>query len=183
MHRARPAVRCFGSHSFTARNRCAGAHREPLAGGGGEHAILRHVTKRLDPAGSLESVSQWFPRPAPAVSTLTRALADETRLRALYALRRGELCLCQLVELLGLAPSTVSKHMSVLHRAELVSRRKEGRWHFYRLAGSGAPARVLEVLAWVVEELEDEPATARDAKRLEWVRTRDLEELSACYRS
>lgn len=117
------------------------------------------------------------------MATLTKALADETRLRALVALRYGELCLCQLVELLGLAPSTVSKHLSVLQQAELVTRRKDGRWHYYRLAGSGASPRVLELLAWVLDELSDEPVTARDTELLAWVRTRDLEELSACYRS
>ena len=45
-----------------------------------------------------------------------------------------ELCLCQLIDLLGLAPSTVSKHMTVLQQAGLVQRLKQGRWHFYRLA-------------------------------------------------
>lgn len=115
--------------------------------------------------------------------TLTKALGDETRLRALSALREGELCLCQLIEVLGLAPSTVSKHMTVLQQAGLVARRKEGRWHFYRLAGSGTPPRVLELLAWTLEELADDPTAARDAARLVSVRGRDLVELSACYRS
>ena len=39
------------------------------------------------------------------------------------------------IELLGLAPSTVSKHMNILQQAGLVQRRKDGKWHFYRLAG------------------------------------------------
>ncbi len=70
---------------------------------------------------------------------VARALADESRVRALLALRGGELCLCQIIELLGLAPSTVSKHMDVLFRAGLVERRKEGRWHYFQLAGRPAP--------------------------------------------
>lgn len=115
--------------------------------------------------------------------TLTKALADETRLRALAALGDGELCLCQLIEVLGLAPSTVSKHMTLLQQAGLVHRRKEGRWHFYRLAGSGAPPRVLEVLAWALEELSGDPTVVADAGRLAAVREQDLEEVSACYRN
>ena len=59
---------------------------------------------------------------------ITRALADESRVRALLALRQGELCVCQLTELFGAAPSTVSKHLSVLYQAGLVESRKEGRW-------------------------------------------------------
>ena len=39
---------------------------------------------------------------------ITKALSDETRVRALMSLKGGELCLCQLVELFGLAPSTGS---------------------------------------------------------------------------
>ena len=61
-----------------------------------------------------------------------KALADENRVRVLLALGAGELCVCQIVELLGLAPSTVSKHLSILKQARLVESRKEGRWMFYR---------------------------------------------------
>ena len=55
--------------------------------------------------------------------TITNALADEGRLRALAALFPGELCACQIIELLGLAPSTVSKHMAILRHAGLVQSR------------------------------------------------------------
>jgi ArsR family transcriptional regulator, arsenate/arsenite/antimonite-responsive transcriptional repressor len=50
----------------------------------------------------------------------TKALADESRLRILASLQGRELCLCQLVELLGLAASTVSRHASILEQARLV---------------------------------------------------------------
>ncbi|MDH3255427.1 MAG: metalloregulator ArsR/SmtB family transcription factor, partial [Acidobacteriota bacterium] len=73
------------------------------------------------------------------ILALTKALNDQSRLRLLMATRRGELCLCQLIELLGLAPSTVSKHMTILQQAGLVDRRQEGRWAFYRLADEDAP--------------------------------------------
>jgi ArsR family transcriptional regulator len=51
---------------------------------------------------------------------ITKALADENRVRTLLALRKGELCVCQTTEL-GLAPSTVSKHLSILYQAGLGS--------------------------------------------------------------
>ena len=82
---------------------------------------------------------------------ITGALADENRVRALLALRGGELCLCQVVELLQLAPSTVSKHMSILRQAGLVRARKEGRWMYYRLpdpATDDVPAAVAGALAF-----------------------------------
>jgi predicted transcriptional regulator len=47
---------------------------------------------------------------------ITKALADENRIRVLLALREGELCACQITELFGLAPSTMSKHLSILYQ-------------------------------------------------------------------
>jgi ArsR family transcriptional regulator len=66
--------------------------------------------------------------------TVTKALADKNRVRAYMALRNGELCVCQIIELLGLAPSTVSKHMSILKHAGLVESRKQERWIYYTFA-------------------------------------------------
>jgi len=114
---------------------------------------------------------------------LTKALSDESRVRALMALAQGELCLCQLIELLELAPSTVSKHMTQLQQVGLVRRRKEGRWHFYRLAGEEAPEAVRQTLDWTLESLADDPVTVRDRQRLQSVCKKNLEELSACYRN
>jgi len=114
---------------------------------------------------------------------ITRALGDESRLRTLMALGQGDLCLCQLIDLLGLAPSTVSKHVSVLKEAGLVQQRKEGRWHFYRLADAEASAEVERALEWVRRSLRDDPGIMADARKLKEVRQKDLVQLSACYRS
>ena len=98
---------------------------------------------------------------------IAKALADENRVRLLLALQTQELCVCQLIELIGLAPSTVSKHMSILRQARLVETRKEGRWVYYRLAGRNASSTVCEAIAWVRRSLSDETQVARDATRLE----------------
>ncbi|MBI3460389.1 winged helix-turn-helix transcriptional regulator [Candidatus Acetothermia bacterium] len=58
------------------------------------------------------------------IVTITKALANEVRLRILMLLSEGELCACQIIEVLDLAPSTVSKHLSILHQARLVDARK-----------------------------------------------------------
>jgi ArsR family transcriptional regulator len=100
------------------------------------------------------------------VLDLTKALADGNRLRILMALAGGELCVCQIVELLQLAPSTVSKHMAILRQARLVDDRKQGRWVYYRLPGRGAPSAAKEALAWVRHSLAESPQTLRDGKRL-----------------
>jgi ArsR family transcriptional regulator len=113
--------------------------------------------------------------------TITKALSDGTRVRALMSLRGGELCLCQLIEVLKLAPSTVSKHLTVLQQAGLVQRRKDGRWHYYRLAGKDAPAVVKQALRWTLAALGDEATITADERRLCCVRTTDPADLTACY--
>jgi ArsR family transcriptional regulator len=114
---------------------------------------------------------------------ITKALADETRVRALLALRGGELCLCHVIELLQLSPSTVSKHLDLLRQAGLVARRKDGRWVHFRLAGQEASLMARRALRWVLEALKDDAAVEGDARRLATLCCKDLEELAACYRS
>ena len=109
--------------------------------------------------------------------SLTKALADENRLRVLCALHGRELCVCQITELLGLAPSTVSKHMSILHQARLVDSRKEGRWSYYRLAGDAAPEAVRAALTWAVAALSGAERIRQDAKALKRIIKCDPEEL------
>jgi len=114
--------------------------------------------------------------------SVAKALADENRVRVLLFLGGGELCVCQVVEMLGLAPSTVSKHMAVLHQAGLVESRKEGRWMYYRLAERGAPPCVREAICWVHKGLAKDPQVLADAKRLGKVSKMSKEDLCRCYK-
>lgn len=112
---------------------------------------------------------------------ITRALDNTHRLRILLSLRGGEVCLCQLIEVLELAPSTVSKHVDLLRQAGLVEMRKDGRWHYYRLAGSGASPAVRDAIRWVTRALDDEQIIQADAARLAGVCQSPPEEWTACY--
>lgn len=111
-----------------------------------------------------------------------KALNDATRLRALLALEGGELCLCQLIALFDLAPSTISKHMALLERAGLVARRKAGRWQYFRLAGAEAPPMARKALRWVLEALRERPGASADAARIRKVRRANMEVLCRRYR-
>jgi ArsR family transcriptional regulator, arsenate/arsenite/antimonite-responsive transcriptional repressor len=85
---------------------------------------------------------------------IAKALSDSHRVRALMALRAGELCVCQLIDLLKLAPSTVSKHMSVLKQSGLVESRKDSRWVYYRLPEQGEEIlvdRIIDLMCSAVE--------------------------------
>jgi DNA-binding transcriptional ArsR family regulator len=111
------------------------------------------------------------------VLKIATALSDEGRLRTLVALRRGELCICQITELLGLAASTVSRHISVLRDAGLVESRKAGRWIYCRLAGEEAPAAVRQAVQWATDHLADDPRSHEDHRRLEAILKLSPEEL------
>ncbi len=110
---------------------------------------------------------------------VTKALADENRVRILLALRSGELCVCQIVELVQLATSTVSRHMSVLKHAGLVESRKDGRWMYYRLPEAGAPELVHRAVEWVSFMLADDRSVQCDAKRLAEICSLDPHSLCA----
>ena len=108
---------------------------------------------------------------------IVKALSDENRVRAFMALRGGELCVCQIIEFLGLAPSTVSKHMSILKNAELVEARKIGRWVYYRLAEGTSPPAVQDAIPWIVNSLSGDPLISQDVKFLKNVLERHPGEL------
>ena len=93
------------------------------------------------------------------------------------ALREGEVCVCQIAELTGLALSTVSKHLSVLYQAGLVNARKEGRWMYYSLPRNGTPTAAREAVAWVRRSLDRNERIAEDEKRMKKVVAMDLSEL------
>jgi len=119
-------------------------------------------------------MTKWKDAPLSRTVTLLKALAHPVRLRLLAMLREGELCVCQMTAVLGLAASTVSAHLADLRRAGLVSERKEGRWVIYCLADPRADAGVLGPL-WTA--LAGEPRVAEDARVLQKLRRVDVEEL------
>lgn len=68
-----------------------------------------------------------------------KAFADPTRVRVLSALRSGELCVCELCDVLQVPQSTLSTHLQVIRDAGLVQTRKEGKWIYYAMDPRKAP--------------------------------------------
>lgn len=114
--------------------------------------------------------------------TVAKAISDETRARILVLLKNGELCVCQIIEILGLAPSTVSKHMAILTQAGLADVRKDGRWRYYRLVNQDTPPMIDQALEWVQTALQDSPVVREDARRLKNVFKKDVKALCERYR-
>jgi DNA-binding transcriptional ArsR family regulator len=103
------------------------------------------------------------------------ALSDSNRVRALMAVRNGEVCVCQLIELLQLAPSTVSKHMSILKHAGLVSSRKDSRWVHYRINRINTSDPASEFISLVVEYLQQDSTVKSDDRAMKKIMKRNKE--------
>ena len=98
---------------------------------------------------------------APALAGLFKALADPIRLRLLRLLEGNELRVQELVEILGLAQPTVSRHLAYLRRTGLVSARRDGVWMHYRVSPALTP-EIRHVLDAAVEALTSVTTTAKD---------------------
>ena len=96
-----------------------------------------------------------------------KALADPNRLRITLLLRRRELCVCELMAVLGMEQSRVSHHMRVLREAGIAEDVREGRWIIYRIPAE-ARDLVEDLFAGALRGRIGEAAeAARDAARLE----------------
>jgi ArsR family transcriptional regulator len=100
-----------------------------------------------------------------------RAFSDPLRLRILTLVQGGELCVCDLVEILRVPQPTVSRHLSYLRKAGLVKVREDRSWNYYTLtpARSAFHAKLLECL---VSCFRDVPELGDDAGRARRVRER-----------
>ena len=96
---------------------------------------------------------------------LFKALADETRLRILNLLSRRELCVCQIIQALGIGQSKASRHLAHLRNAGLVTDRREGLWIHYSLA---QPDGLLHrgAVEWIAQAEDEIPSGAADIEAL-----------------
>ena len=111
--------------------------------------------------------------PLRSFMAVSKALADESRVRILALLHGRRLCVCQITAVLSLAPSTVSKHLSILRQAELVEIEKRGRWIYCRLAGKETARAAREALAWLRASLKEAERLNDDRRSLAKILTED----------
>ena len=97
---------------------------------------------------------------------VSKALSDENRVRIVALLQERSLCVCQITAVLNLAPSTVSKHLSILRQAGLLEIEKRGRWIHCRLADKDAPSAVKQALSWLRSSLKQTPRLDEDSRLL-----------------
>ena len=94
-----------------------------------------------------------------------QALGDTTRLRLLNLMGEQEVCVCYLVEILGVPQPKISRHLAYLRNAGIVSARREGKWMHYRIV---TPPHIgaSQVLRQTLDSLKEDKAMQADRARL-----------------
>jgi len=101
------------------------------------------------------------------LSLFFAALADENRLRLLYLMKDGEICVCYLQGVLQTNQPKISRHLAYLKRAGLVEARRDGKWMHYRLKQLESSRE--KVLSETLRRLEQEAPIKKDAQRLKQI--------------
>lgn len=105
------------------------------------------------------------------LSKVFKALADESRLRIINLLvHSGELCVCDIEDVLKCTQTKASRHLAYLKRAGLLDDRKQGLWMLYSLAKPRNEEQ-RQILECVTKMLRANPLARKDAKQL----TRNIE--------
>ncbi len=111
-----------------------------------------------------ESISTAMIRPTlEGMDAAFKAFADPTRIRILNVLSAGELCVCDIVDILRLPQPTVSRHLAYLRRAGLVDATREWKFAHYRLSAPGDPVHA-SLLACVHDSFPEVAALARERR-------------------
>ena len=99
-----------------------------------------------------------------------KALSDPNRVKMIKMLQRRVLCVCELQGALGLAQSTVSKHLKILEEAGMITYLKDGLWVNYRLADGAKNQYVASLLGNLRHWLEDDAEVEALLNRLPVIR-------------
>lgn len=99
-----------------------------------------------------------------------KALSDPNRVKMIKMLQRRILCVCEIQAALGLAQSSVSKHLKILEEAGLIVFSKDGLWVNYQLADGGKNPYAASLLGNLRHWLDEDPEVARLMERLPDIR-------------
>ncbi|MEW6720555.1 MAG: metalloregulator ArsR/SmtB family transcription factor [Thermodesulfobacteriota bacterium] len=100
-----------------------------------------------------------------AYEDVMKAVSDPTRVRILKILETGDLCVCQIIAVVSLGQSTISKHLFLLRAAGLIRDRRERKWVYYSLDGKSGNPFAGEMLRNLRKWLNDDPVVLRDMER------------------
>ena len=76
-----------------------------------------------------------------------KTLSDKNRLRILKMLQMKPLCVCEITEVLQLAASTVSQHLSILKEGEFILEDRDGKWVNYLINPRPVDQRISAIMS------------------------------------
>ncbi len=98
---------------------------------------------------------------------LFKALSDPNRLRILKMLQTKSLCVCEITDILKLATSTVSKHLSILRDVGFILEEKEGKWVNYMINPRPSDNRISSVLSTLDFWISDDNVVISDKRKIQ----------------
>src|SRR5512134_4171651 len=109
-----------------------------------------------------------------------KAASDPTRVRILKILESGEICVCQIIAVIALGQSTISKHLFLLRAAGLIKDRRDRKWIHYSLDGKSGNPYAGTLLRNIRKWLNDDPLIRKDRERA--AMARDIGPVVICER-
>jgi ArsR family transcriptional regulator len=100
---------------------------------------------------------------------ITKALSDKTRVRIFKMLQHKEMCVCEVQAILGMAQSTVSKHLQILEDAGLATSIKEGLWVNHKIAKHSYNIYAEPIVRYLTGILDNDPQVVADREKAETV--------------
>ena len=98
---------------------------------------------------------------------ITKAISDKNRVRIILALQKSPMCVCQLTSLLELAPSTTSKHITLLQQAKIIEGKRKGKWVFYKIVDEKKNKLISEILDLINKGVDDMEEIKKDHENLQ----------------
>jgi ArsR family transcriptional regulator len=98
-----------------------------------------------------------------------KALSDPSRLRILKMLQRKPLCVCEIKEILSLANSTVSQHLSILKKEGFIVEKKDGKWMNYSINIKPEDPRISTIFSTLDFWIGNNDLVKDDMKKVETI--------------
>jgi len=105
---------------------------------------------------------------------LFKALSDSNRLRILKMLQTKSLCVCEITNILNLAASTVSKHLSILRESGFIIEEKEGKWVNYMINPIPSDQRISSLLSTLDFWISDDQMIIADKQKVRKVNRNEV---------
>ena len=102
--------------------------------------LVKSLTQTLPDEESMEDLAELF-----------KVFGDSTRIKILYVLHEGELCVCDIAAVLGMTQSAISHQLRVLRQTRLVRTRRSGKTVYYSLADD----HVKTIISMGIEHLDE----------------------------